>query len=148
MIGKQEVIRGSQLVGNSSQLAKHFANLAFSEQLSSKLPKVNWFRQDENHKFLWPGYGENSRVLKWIFGRCDGKVHAKDTPIGRVPELADLDTTGLDIKGAHVNELLRVDIEGWLAEAPKTLKGCHRPARMRRHSGAVYDGMYSREFST
>ena len=88
---------------------------------SSKLPKifyVNWFRQDENHKFLWPGYGENSRVLKWIFERCDGKVHAKDTPIGRVPEVADLDTTGLDIKGAHVDELLGVDIEGWLAEVP------------------------------
>jgi phosphoenolpyruvate carboxykinase (GTP) len=87
----------------------------------SKLPKifyVNWFRQDENHKFLWPGYGENSRVLKWIFERCDGKVHAKDTPIGRIPELADLDTTGLDIKGAHVEELLSIDIEGWLAEVP------------------------------
>ncbi len=88
---------------------------------ASKLPKVfyvNWFRQDENHKFLWPGYGENSRVLKWIFERCDGKVHAKDTPIGRVPEVADLDTTGLDIKGDHVDELLSVDIDGWLAEVP------------------------------
>ena len=88
---------------------------------ASKLPKifyVNWFRQDENHKFLWPGYGENGRVLKWIFERCDGKVHANDTPIGRVPEVADLDTTGLDIKGAHVDELLSIDIEGWLAEVP------------------------------
>jgi phosphoenolpyruvate carboxykinase (GTP) len=88
---------------------------------ASKLPKifyVNWFRQDENRKFLWPGYGENSRVLKWIFERCDGKVHAQDTPIGRIPAVADLDTTGLDIKGAHVDELLSVDIEGWLAEVP------------------------------
>ena len=88
---------------------------------ASKLPKifyVNWFRQDENRKFLWPGYGENGRVLKWIFERCDGKVHAKDTPIGRIPGVADLDTTGLDIKGAHVDELLSVDIEGWLAEVP------------------------------
>ncbi|MGD0790449.1 MAG: phosphoenolpyruvate carboxykinase (GTP) [Terriglobales bacterium] len=88
---------------------------------ASKLPKifyVNWFRQDQNGKFLWPGYGENSRVLKWIFERCDGKVHAKDTPIGRIPEVADLDTTGLDIKGAYVDELLSVDIEGWLAEVP------------------------------
>jgi phosphoenolpyruvate carboxykinase (GTP) len=88
---------------------------------ASKLPKiyyVNWFRQDQNHKFLWPGYGENSRVLKWIFERCDGKVHAKDTPIGRIPEVADLDTKGLDIKGANTDELLSVDIEGWLAEVP------------------------------
>jgi phosphoenolpyruvate carboxykinase (GTP) len=88
---------------------------------ASKLPKicyVNWFRQDKNGKFLWPGYGENSRVLKWIFERCDGKVHAKDTPIGRIPDVPDLDTMGLDIKGAHVDELLSVDIDGWLAEIP------------------------------
>src|SRR6202142_4394924 len=88
---------------------------------ASKLPRiyyVNWFRQDENHKFLWPGYGENSRVLKWIFERCDGKVHAKDSPIGRMPAVADLDTTGLDIKSNRVDELLSVDVEGWLAEVP------------------------------
>jgi phosphoenolpyruvate carboxykinase (GTP) len=88
---------------------------------ASKLPKiyyVNWFRQDENRKFLWPGYGENSRVLKWIFERCDGKVHAKDTPIGRIPEAADLDTMGLDINSTRVDELLGVDVEGWLAEVP------------------------------
>jgi len=87
----------------------------------SKLPKifyVNWFRQEKNGKFLWPGYGENSRVLKWIFQRCDAKVHAKETPIGRIPDVADLDTTGLDIKGANVDELLSVDVEGWLAEIP------------------------------
>ncbi len=88
---------------------------------ASKLPKifyVNWFRQDQNHEFLWPGYGENSRVLKWIFERCDGKMHAKDTAIGRIPEVADLDTTGLDIEGAQVDELLSLDIDGWLAEVP------------------------------
>jgi len=88
---------------------------------SSKLPKifyVNWFRQDQNGKFLWPGFGENSRVLKWIFERCDGKVHAKDTPIGRIPEGADLDTTGLQMTAAHVAELLGVDIAGWQAEVP------------------------------
>ncbi len=87
----------------------------------SKLPKiyyVNWFRQDENGKFLWPGYGENSRVLKWIFERCDGKAHAVDTPIGRLPTPADLDTHGLNILAADIAKLLSVDIEGWLAEAP------------------------------
>jgi phosphoenolpyruvate carboxykinase (GTP) len=86
----------------------------------SKLPKlfyVNWFRQDKG-KLLWPGYGENSRVLKWIFERCDGKVHANETPIGRIPEVADLDTSGLDMPAADVKALLSVDIEGWLAEVP------------------------------
>jgi phosphoenolpyruvate carboxykinase (GTP) len=89
---------------------------------ASKLPKlfyVNWFRQDKDKgKFLWPGYGENSRVLKWIFERCDGKVHAKDTPIGRLPDVADLDTSGLNMPAADVKALLSVDIDGWLAEVP------------------------------
>jgi phosphoenolpyruvate carboxykinase (GTP) len=98
----------------------HWLKIGASSDAST-LPKiyyVNWFRQDENRKFLWPGYGENSRVLKWIFERCDGKVHAKDTPIGRIPEAADLDTMGLDIKSTRVDELLGVDVEGWLAEVP------------------------------
>ena len=76
---------------------------------ASQLPKIfyiNWFRQSQDHKFLWPGYGENSRVLKWIFERCDGNVHAKETPIGRIPEVADLDTEGLDLKDGQVEELL------------------------------------------
>jgi phosphoenolpyruvate carboxykinase (GTP) len=87
----------------------------------SKLPKiyyVNWFRQDENGKFLWPGYGENSRVLKWVSDRCDGKVHAVDTPIGRLPAPADLDTTGLDLPASNLAKLLSVDVDGWLAEVP------------------------------
>jgi phosphoenolpyruvate carboxykinase (GTP) len=88
---------------------------------ASKLPKifyVNWFRRDQSGKFLWPGYGENSRVLKWIFERCDGKVHAKETAIGRIPEVADLDITGLDMPAANVEALLSVDLEGWKAEVP------------------------------
>jgi len=88
---------------------------------AAKLPKiyyVNWFRQDENGKFLWPGYGENSRVLKWVFDRCNGKAHATDTAIGRVPAPADLDTDGLDLPASNLAKLLSVDIEGWLAEVP------------------------------
>ena len=79
---------------------------------------VNWFRTDENGKFLWPGYGENSRVLKWIFERCEGKAHAIDTPIGRLPLPADLDTAGLDVSEENLKQLLSVDVEGWLAEVP------------------------------
>ena len=89
---------------------------------ASKLPKifyVNWFRQDEHGKFLWPGYGENSRVLKWIFERCDGKAHATDTAIGRLPEPADLDTAGLNIPPANLAKLLSVDVQGWLEEVPR-----------------------------
>ncbi len=88
---------------------------------AEKLPRifyVNWFRTDENGKFLWPGYGENSRVLKWIFERCDNKVHAKDTPLGRLPEVADLDLAGLEMPAANLAKLLSVDVEGWRAEVP------------------------------
>jgi phosphoenolpyruvate carboxykinase (GTP) len=95
--------------------------LKIGSQPNANLPKifyVNWFRRDQSGKFLWPGYGENSRVLKWIFERCNGKVHANETPIGRIPEVADLDTSGLDLKSSQVNELLSVDIDGWLAEVP------------------------------
>jgi phosphoenolpyruvate carboxykinase (GTP) len=101
----------------------------------AKLPKVyyvNWFRTDENGKFLWPGYGENSRVLKWIFDRCEGTAHAVETPIGFLPEPKDLDVKGLDIKPADLANLLAVDVNGWLAELPLVRKhfdqfGSHLP---------------------
>ncbi len=79
---------------------------------------VNWFRKDANGRFLWPGYGENSRVLKWIFDRCEGRVEAQDTPIGYVPTPTALDTTGLNITEADLKALLTVDAEQWLQEIP------------------------------
>jgi phosphoenolpyruvate carboxykinase (GTP) len=118
-------------------MGDYFAHWLKMGSLSTakKLPKifyVNWFRQDKTGKFLWPGYGENSRVLKWIFERCDGKVHANDTPIGRIPEAADLDTSGLNMPTTDVAELLSVDIDGWLGELPSirehfSLFGNHLP---------------------
>jgi phosphoenolpyruvate carboxykinase (GTP) len=103
-------------------MGDYFAHfLAIGDRPAARLPKifyVNWFRTGENGKYLWPGFGENSRVLKWIFERCDGKVHAIDTPIGRLPEPADLDTKGLDPGSADVPQLLSVDVPGWLAEIP------------------------------
>jgi len=106
---------------------------------SEKLPKifyVNWFRTDENGKFLWPGYGENSRVLKWIFERCDNQVNAVDTAIGRLPGPADLDTQGLDLSSANLQRLLSVDVEGWKKELPLIEKhfaqfGDHLPKGVR-----------------
>jgi phosphoenolpyruvate carboxykinase (GTP) len=88
---------------------------------AGRLPRlyyVNWFRQDANGKFLWPGYGENSRVLKWVFERVSGDGRAVDTPIGRLPADGALDTSGLDIDPVHLKALLSVDVDGWLAELP------------------------------
>jgi phosphoenolpyruvate carboxykinase (GTP) len=89
---------------------------------SENLPKiffVNWFRRDEDGRFLWPGYGENSRVLKWIFDRVDGKGAANKTSIGYLPTPSDIDTNGLDINDADLNELLAVDTNGWKAAVPQ-----------------------------
>ncbi|HET7205847.1 MAG TPA: phosphoenolpyruvate carboxykinase (GTP) [Terriglobales bacterium] len=103
-------------------MGDYFAHwLKIGHRPNVKLPKifyVNWFRQDENGKYLWPGYGENSRVLKWIFERCEGKIHAKDTPIGRLPDSGDFDTKGLNLNAASMAKLLSVDVEAWLAEVP------------------------------
>jgi phosphoenolpyruvate carboxykinase (GTP) len=82
----------------------------------ANLPKiffVNWFRRDEDGRFLWPGFGENSRVLKWVFERVDGTVDAIDSPIGKLPVPDQLDLSGLDINQADLDTLLAVDTEGW-----------------------------------
>jgi phosphoenolpyruvate carboxykinase (GTP) len=86
----------------------------------SRLPKifyVNWFRKDEDGRWLWPGFGENSRVLKWIVERCAGKAGAKTTPIGYMPRPEDLDLFGLDISRDDMDKLLDVDVAAWKQEA-------------------------------
>jgi len=86
-----------------------------------KLPRiyhVNWFRRGADGGFLWPGYGENSRVLKWIFERVTGTGRAVDTPIGRLPAPGALDLGGLALSAEARDELLRVDAARWLADLP------------------------------
>ena len=98
---------------------QHWINVG--ERGGDRLPKifyVNWFRKSPEGKFLWPGYGENSRVLKWIFERCDGTAGAVDTPIGKLPAEGALDVAGVNIAGNALSELLRVDRDGWKAELP------------------------------
>jgi phosphoenolpyruvate carboxykinase (GTP) len=80
---------------------------------------VNWFRRDADGRFLWPGFGENSRVLEWMFRRCDGDGEAEETPIGYLPSPEDLDTTGLEMRAGDLDELLRVDGPTILAEIPQ-----------------------------
>ncbi|HEU4361016.1 MAG TPA: phosphoenolpyruvate carboxykinase domain-containing protein, partial [Mycobacterium sp.] len=87
----------------------------------SKLPKVffvNWFRRGDDGRFLWPGFGENSRVLKWVVDRVEGKAGGQETPIGTVPHAADLDLGGLDADAADVEQALVVDADEWRAELP------------------------------
>lgn len=87
------------------------------EDKQPKFFSVNWFRKDADGTYLWPGYGDNSRVLKWIFERVDGADNAVETPIGYLPAPSTLDTSGLDISDLAVEELMQVDVEGWQREA-------------------------------
>jgi phosphoenolpyruvate carboxykinase (GTP) len=89
---------------------------------AAKLPKifyVNWFRRDEDGGFLWPGFGENSRVLKWVVERLDGQAEAVETPIGHVPTRESLDTEGLSMSAEALEAALAVDPEEWKAELPQ-----------------------------
>jgi len=92
--------------------------LSFAEK-SDQLPKifhVNWFRQDAAGRFLWPGFGDNLRVLRWIIDRCKNKVGARETPIGWLPEPEDIDTSGLDVKAETLEALLAVNVDQWKTE--------------------------------
>jgi phosphoenolpyruvate carboxykinase (GTP) len=87
-----------------------------------RLPKiffVNWFRRDDDGHYLWPGYGENSRVLKWVFQRVAGEADAVETPIGLLPTENDLDVTGLSISADDLHTLLTVDTAGWRDAIPQ-----------------------------
>ena len=104
-----------------------------------KLPKlyyVNWFRKNSRGQFVWPGFGENIRVLKWIIERLDGQAEAVETPIGNLPAPGSLDLDGLEISQADLDLLLTVDRQAWKLEAdqiPEFFRGFgdHLPARLR-----------------
>ena len=112
-----------------------------------KLPRiysVNWFRKDANGKFMWPGYGENSRVLEWIVRRLDGEADAVETAIGRVPVAGDLNVDGLDISAENLADLFAIDPTTWLAEADLTEEyysqfGDHVPAELRSQLAGLRD---------
>ncbi|MET9466798.1 phosphoenolpyruvate carboxykinase (GTP) [Streptomyces sp. NPDC006544] len=104
---------------NMGDYMGHWIDVAKGKD-QSKLPKiyyVNWFRKNDAGKFVWPGFGENSRVLKWIVGRLDGSAEGVETPIGILPTVASLDTDGLDLPTADLEFLLTVDKEVWRDEA-------------------------------
>ncbi len=95
--------------------------LSIGSRPSAKLPRiyyVNWFRRSADGDFLWPGFGENGRVLKWIFERCEGTAKARETAIGNLPIEDGLDVSGLDLDREELDDLLRVDVDGWLREIP------------------------------
>ena len=127
--------------------------LGIGKKEGAKLPKifyVNWFRKNEAGKFMWPGFGENSRVLKWVFERCNGSADAIDTPIGKMPTLDGIDFNGLEINEADKASLLRVDVEGWLQELPGIEEyydsfGNHLPEELRQQIKALKKRLESKQ---
>ena len=127
-------------------MGDYFAHwLRCGEREGAVLPRifmVNWFRKDDDDSFLWPGFGENSRVLAWIFRRCDDEAEAVDTPIGRVPAAGAIDTGGLDISGEAMAELLKVDPSEWREQLPQMQEhlatfGDRLPAALRAQLDAL-----------
>jgi phosphoenolpyruvate carboxykinase (GTP) len=124
--------------------------LAIGKRAGAKLPRiyyVNWFRKGDDGSFLWPGFGENSRVLKWIFERCEGTAKAIETPIGSLPAPGALDTHGLaDVTPEDLAELTRVEVDGWLHEVPLISQyydqfGSRMPAALRDELRALAEGL-------
>jgi len=128
-------------------MADYFAHwLAMGPRLKKqpKIFNVNWFRKDSSGKFLWPGYGDNVRVLKWMLDRIEGRADAAETPIGFVPTPESLTLDGLSISRPALEELLRVDPADWVAEEESTGKffekfGARLPAEIRKEHAALAD---------
>jgi len=127
-------------------MADYFQHwLDMGDRLGDKAPKifyVNWFRKTAEGKWLWPGYGENSRVLKWMCERVDGGAAAQETPLGYLPEAGALDVSGLNLSTEALHELLRVDQTAWQAEALDIEKylgqfGDRMPERLQQQVAAL-----------
>ena len=131
-------------------MADYFAHwLEIGRRDGAKLPKlytVNWFRKDlDSGEFLWPGFGDNSRVLKWIFERCDGGADAVETPVGLLPTVEALDLDGVDVSAERMDEVLKVDLDEWREEIGLTREffdefGDKLPAELRE----ALDGLEGR----
>ncbi len=124
-------------------MADYFGHwLKLGEREGAELPRifyVNWFRKDADGKFLWPGFGENSRVLEWVFRRCDGEAEAVETPIGLLPAEGAIDTEGLDdLRGADARAAHRRRGAGQAAAAPGqgAPRALRRPAAGRRSASS------------
>lgn len=123
---------------NMAEYFQHWFDMG--DRLGSKAPRifyVNWFRKGPEGKWLWPGFGENSRVLKWMCERLEGQAGARKTPIGYLPNESDIDVGGLTLPPENIKELLKVDLESWRAEIPDIKRffaqfGSRLPERLQR----------------
>jgi phosphoenolpyruvate carboxykinase (GTP) len=122
-VGQQGVVRRDPMAMlpfcgyNFADYWQHWLNIGAKLARPPRIYHVNWFRRDAQNKFLWPGYGENLRVLQWMLDRCAGKAGATQTAIGRLPRVEDLNTKGLNVSAESMRALLSVDPVAWKKEA-------------------------------
>jgi phosphoenolpyruvate carboxykinase (GTP) len=132
---------------NMSDYFAHWLNIGRRE--GATLPRifyVNWFRRDEAGKFLWPGFGENSRVLAWIFRRLEDEVGAEETPVGLLPQAGGIDTDGVDVDAETLGKLLNVDLDEWAQQVPQMREhyarfGKQLPDELRAQFDALADAL-------
>jgi len=98
---------------NMGDYFRHWLKMGKRLPVTPRIFHVNWFRKSDDGKFLWPGFGENMRVLKWIVDRCRGRAWAAESPIGWIPRYEDLDFTGLDFPREQFDEVMKIDRENW-----------------------------------
>ncbi|MDD5645477.1 MAG: phosphoenolpyruvate carboxykinase (GTP), partial [bacterium] len=101
---------------NMGNYFRHWLKMGEKMKKPPRIFHVNWFRKDKDENFLWPGFGENLRVIDWILRRCDGEVEAQETPIGYIPRKKDIDLTGLKLQSKALDNLLHVPCEDWKEE--------------------------------
>ena len=127
---------------NMGDYFKHWLDMGKVIPNAPKIFHVNWFRTDDEGHFIWPGFGDNMRVLNWIIDRCDGKADAVETPIGYVPVAEDINIEGLDISIDTIRDLLTVDVESWKEDVENikefyALIGDHVPAELHEELAAL-----------
>jgi phosphoenolpyruvate carboxykinase (GTP) len=128
---------------NMGDYMQHWLDMG--DRLGEKAPRifyVNWFRKSDEGKFLWPGFSENSRVLKWMCERVEGKAGAMESPLGLLPKEGELDLEGLEINPGSMKELMEIDVEAWKAELPDIEKhfaqfGNRCPERLKKQLGEL-----------
>ena len=101
---------------NMGDYFNHWLSMGRKMIKPPKIFCVNWFRTDEDGKFMWPGFGENLRVIEWILDRCNNEVSAVETPIGYIPKKEDIDLNGLDLEEKVLDKLLAIDSKEWFVE--------------------------------
>src|SRR6185436_17930434 len=134
---------------NMGDYFAHWLKMGSAVANPPKIFRVNWFLRDANGKFLWPGFGENMRVLQWVVERCQGQAHGVETPLGTMPRFEDLNWNGLEkVSASGYEKLAHIDRKAWREELAShdelfAKLGSHLPAPLETRKGQMHDSLKS-----